>query len=106
MTLDAETGMPLLPAQRALTIARLVEDASGEILRETVVLPNVVFQFAFEAGVRVGGHLMAERAYARKFAFEELPPFAEHVTGCEECEAHQGHSLLLIDPEEEFSATN
>jgi len=97
-----ETGgtMPLLPAQRAVGCARIIEDETGTIESETLVLPNLVVYFTERVGnAWLGQSLMTKPSNAQEFIEGALTERCEGVTECD-CEWHDGHSMVMIDPEE------
>lgn len=85
------SGRPILPAQTALTRSLLSDDATGEVVSECLVLPNVVFYFDWIEGVRVGEAILTSVPFSQEFA-GKLGPYAENVTACE-CERHNGLTM-------------
>jgi len=96
--LDRETGYPLLPAQRAVGLARMTDDATGEVVAEVLLLPNMLFYFQPHGGVLVGDSIICSPVFARQFAAGGLPERCEHVTQCD-CHTHDGRSMQMEDVE-------
>lgn len=94
MNLDGETGYPLIPAQRPISVWRLRND-EGEVLVEQLILPNLVIQFDVftgAEGARLGSHMMCSPAAAREYNEDILPEKAKKFDTCE-CELHSTHTL-------------
>ena len=96
---DPESGMPLLAAQRCLTMTRVTDDLSDRILNETMVFPNLIIFWLVdpETGTHVGESRVCSTRWARMF-IDELPAVAEHVTECG-CQFHAGSSMEFLDPD-------
>lgn len=96
---DTETGGPILPAQRCTAMARMYEDDTGEVVTETLVLPNMIVFFLIDpdTGTHIGDSRICSPAWSKRF-IPHLLEVCEHVNECDN-PGHAGRSMEMLDPE-------
>lgn len=96
-TPDAEWGYPIIPAQRALGVAIMSDDATGAILSETIVLPNLLIAYRIHKGARYGEHILLSGPQSARQFVDNLREHCEKATG-------DGRTMEVRDPLEIFGA--
>jgi hypothetical protein len=90
--------MPYLGCQDCLGVARVTEDATGEVVAEVQILSNLVLWWdVLPGGVYFGAARICSTKFARRFVDEFLDVLVEHVTECDgEACGHAGHTMERV----------
>lgn len=93
---DPATGGMLMGAQRAIGLARMHDDETGDLVLEVIVLPNATFFFSpYQNGALIGDHVLTTPQYAQG-TVEEMQSECDRITGCG-CKAHAGKTMVPCD---------
>lgn len=97
--MDPEYRKMLLPAQRAIGLARMRDDETGDLVLEVIVLPNATFFFSpYQGNTLIGDHVITTPGYARA-TVAEMQSECDRITACD-CRAHAGKTMAPCDPSE------
>lgn len=98
---DAESGMPILPCQRPMGVMRTTNDLDGSVVREVLVLPNLILYMMplGDTDIMVGDSALTHPASARQIVDTMLPESCERQAACD-CDWHTENTTELVNPQE------